>query len=732
MSLNHLAPGTATPLAIECKSLQVTNDVVVNGMITAAGGIESSGPLLEINVDGGAADAIGFFAPRDADIPGPDVYCGLVRDGPSWYLLDDSATAPPDADLGALGDLNVKGLTANGLAHVVGDLTVDSNLGVSGASFLDAVTATSTTISAPAAVVNSTALDQPGIGFYAPRTPVAPGPTQYCGLLREAGDDNKWHLVDGTTTAPPGDLLSHGNLEVDTLKARVVVRVEELKVDDPLFEVNAAAVDDTQTVGFYAQQIPAGPTYYTGLVREPTAKKWYLIDNSAFEPPNPGAYGSLGDFSTAEFKSATADASLEVKGTDVTTTGTGTLHVLSDNGLWLQSSGPYITLERSTPADPAVLGITTDSNAQEWGIGARSGDDDFTLYTTGGTVARFTQANAASFTGTINTAGSGAGDLLIGDGAGAMVRLPPGANGTTLQMSAGTAAWVAPGATGFLPLSGGTMSGAIAMGGNSVTGADAFTGNSLDRASAGTLSIGTGGFSSAITLGKAGQAMSVPCSPTFTDLIVADNGIRTPVLDYLGGSLTVGSPNATGVDVSVLGALTTVKGSLQTNQALTVTTTSALQGAVTFGSGGTSYTLPTARGITNQILVENGGGAPAWTSLSTGQVYASAGVLTGATGYGIAWAQSATAANAAEGVATRHIMLRAGTITRMSYSTANGTATSEYAIRLNGADATTFLGTGAAGTAVVAVAVAIGDTVSLWHTGAGVSPDNSILTIVVT
>lgn len=474
MSLNHLVqPSPGSELDVTFANVAATGNVSVSGMLTASGGIESSGPLVELNSSGGPADAIGFFAPRDADFPGPDVYCGLVRDGASWYLLDDSSSAPPDADLGALGDLNVKGFAASGLAHISGDTIVDSDISaanvLTGGVVATEVETIGLSVADPSLSLNGFAVNQAGIGFSAPITPLAPGPQYYAGLMREAGDDGRWHLFDGVTLLPPADITSaHGDLEVDELKCRVLHRVEELKVDDPLFEINAAAADDSMAVGFYAQQIPVGPTYYTGLVREPTAKKWYLIDNSVFEPPNPGAYGSLGDFRVAEFKSDTGDASLFVSGSDILTGGTGSFHILNAAGLWLQNSSARITLERFTNGGEALVDITTDNTGEEWLFGAAVGDDDFTINTLVDTVVRLKQDKSAEFTGTINGAGLASGDLLVGDGAGAMATLPPGGDGELLTISGGSAAWVAP-----------RMSFAQQFGGNALAAAGYFVSNGL-------------------------------------------------------------------------------------------------------------------------------------------------------------------------------------------------------------------------------------------------------------
>ena len=45
---------------------------------------------------------------------------------------------------------------------------------------------------------------------------------------------------------------------------------------------------------------------------------------------------------------------------------------------------------------------------------------------------------------------------------------------------------------------------------------------------------------------------------------------------------------------------------------MTVDGTSALQGATTFGSGGTTFTLPTADGSANQALITDGSGNVTW------------------------------------------------------------------------------------------------------------------------
>jgi len=45
---------------------------------------------------------------------------------------------------------------------------------------------------------------------------------------------------------------------------------------------------------------------------------------------------------------------------------------------------------------------------------------------------------------------------------------------------------------------------------------------------------------------------------------------------------------------------------------MTVDGTSALQGATTFGSGGTTFTFPTADGTANQALITDGAGNVSW------------------------------------------------------------------------------------------------------------------------
>ena len=51
---------------------------------------------------------------------------------------------------------------------------------------------------------------------------------------------------------------------------------------------------------------------------------------------------------------------------------------------------------------------------------------------------------------------------------------------------------------------------------------------------------------------------------------------------------------------------------INTSGSITTSSTSALQGAVTLGSGGTNWTLPTARGTEDYVLATDGVGGTSW------------------------------------------------------------------------------------------------------------------------
>jgi hypothetical protein len=703
MSLNHVLAGTPVPLAVTFEAAAVVADLSVGGSVAVAGDMKVSGdmtvmgtlnsaePLIELNKMGASAEAIGVYALRE-NPPGPDVYTGFVRDEGSgtWYLFDGSATAPPAADLSQLGEMEAKSLVLSSLLNVQGDATVEGNLGAgnvyTGAVVASSVESATLSTSAAAVVVNDSATNQAGIGLYAPITPLAPGPTYYAGLMRQAGDDAKWHLTDGVTIPPPGDLSSsHGSLEVDTLTCRVLNRVDELKVDDPLFEVNAAAVDDSMAVGFYAQQIPAGPVYFTGLVREPASKNWYLIDNSPLEPPNPGAYANQGHLTVGQLDaSGLINGAGNVYGDLLLGTGSGNMARFPPgaDGTLFQSVGGSPTW--FTPSGGGYLPLGGGTMSDDINMGGNSLTSAPFLDNAAGTVEIAPNAAALSISqpgvisavlgglsvaSTINGAGSASGDLLVGTGANSMATLSPGADGSSLQMSGGAATWVTPSGGGYLPLGGGTMSGPIDLGGNSLT------------------TVGT--------------------------------------VDNSGGIQFIG-PNALGLSISQLGVTTNVRGGLSV--AATVNGAGIGLGDLLVGSGAGSMQRLAPGG--NGTLLQMTGGGPAWTPFSIGQSYGY-GATFAVSGFARANGDASDAADAAEVVGDRQPVLGAGAVRGIGYSTTSGDNTTQYQITKNGGLVSVVTGTGAAGFGAVFVAVAAGDVLACGYNGVGTAPGASTLGLLV-
>ena len=272
-------------------------------------------------------------------------------------------------------------------------------------------------------------------------------------------------------------------------------------------------------------------------------------------------------------------------------------------------------------------------------------------------------------------------------------------------------------------------------GGLQVDQASLLTGNvslagTLDKSSAAALDIG-GTNCTTLGLSRAGQLSQVKGGLQVDQAtLLTGNVTLAGTLDKSSAAaLAIGGTNATSLAISRAGQATTVNGSLTSSQAFTASTTSALVGVVTMGSGGTSYTLPVARGTANQVLTDNGSGVVSFAATNRG-LYQYAGDLA-ANPFAIAGGLTTTAGAAAEGPSTQFTGMIAGTITRLGFRH-GGDATTAFGIYINFVQSGANIVTGGtAGTVACSVAVALGDFISIGHV-AGTNPGNTRLSIIVT
>ena len=106
--------------------------------------------------------------------------------------------------------------------------------------------------------------------------------------------------------------------------------------------------------------------------------------------------------------------------------------------------------------------------------------------------------------------------------------------------------------------------------------------------------------------------------PTLTKIgrnTIHDSAVSTAQLE--DGSVAVADigTNAVGNDELINSESYTV-GGLTASGALSVGTTSALQGQVTMGSGVTDFDFPTTRGASNQVLKLDANGLLGWSAIS--------------------------------------------------------------------------------------------------------------------
>lgn len=347
--------------------------------------------------------------------------------------------------------------------------------------------------------------------------------------------------------------------------------------------------------------------------------------------------------------------------------------------------------------------------------------------------------------------------------------LSVGGNSTLASLGVTGAATVGTtlGVTGASTLASLSVTGSATVGTTlGVTGASTHTGGvltgSINQFEPGALSIGEGSNTSWVRIGRNGGTTTCFSNMLETrvglDTINADtlllgysnavsitshkNHIFNQNITVASGksidtsashALNLGTATCSAVSLGRTGVTTTNSGPLTSTQAFTASSTSALTGQVTMGSGGTSYTLPTARGSANQCLIDNGSGVVSFGTLAIGAkgIYNFGGNLT-ANPFMIHMGLNSSLGAAGENDSTQAIILMDGAIPRLSVQH-SGDATSSIGIYKNYSLVETVVTGGTGGIIPTAgtTTVSTGDFISIKQEG-GTNMGMSKLALIIT
>lgn len=238
------------------------------------------------------------------------------------------------------------------------------------------------------------------------------------------------------------------------------------------------------------------------------------------------------------------------------------------------------------------------------------------------------------------------------------------------------------------------------------------------EAPSGALSLGTN-ITASVSIGKSGLPTTVNGTLNTTQGLYATGGLVSNALQS-SGAMIIGTLPQVDVTISGPGKTTTVAG------ALLVTETSNLKGATTFGTGGTSYVLPTARGTDGQILKIDGSGVVSFAADSSYSVNFGGNINTNVLRYAIPAAPYNYATNVASDYSTRSVVPYNAVLRVMTYNTQSGSATTQIQIRKGGVVQTTLTLAAASGIfSGLNISFSAGDYIELSWNNVGTRPDNT-------
>jgi hypothetical protein len=223
---------------------------------------------------------------------------------------------------------------------------------------------------------------------------------------------------------------------------------------------------------------------------------------------------------------------------------------------------------------------------------------------------------------------------------------------------------------------------------------------------------------------------------TATKIEIADTGVTTEIqgpLDVVetmtaddidtrtATTLLLGKATATKVEIADTGVTTEVQGSLD------VVGTSTLQGATTFGTGGTNFTFPATRGTNDQILKTDGTGTVTWQAESGGggggvYVFTFGGNSLDNNDYLVPNGSSTSGdlTGALSDVSKQMVLSKAGTITSIGYTKNILGTTATLVIYINEGTGTTHpmtSGTNYGTITGLSISIASGDRIAVQQAG---------------
>ena len=357
------------------------------------------------------------------------------------------------------------------------------------------------------------------------------------GYATDASNVNFYNLTLNNKLHVKGDFQVDGSM--------TEIYSSRLDISDGLIELATSNASDSIDIGFYGQYND-GSDKYTGLFRDRTGKSYQLFNNCSSRPNQAGV--TAGSYEYANL--ALNDISLS------------TINGEQNGALAISKSGVMTTVNGTLNVKQAVtldetLTVAADKTTQLGGNVTIKGDID--------TVAA----------GAMTLGGSTATSIDIAD-AGVITTVKGTLNvdqAVTLDETLTVAADKTTQLGGNVTIKGDidtVAAGAMTLGGSTAT--------SIDIADAGVITTvkGTLNVDQAVTLDE-----TLTVAADKTTQLGGNVTIKGDIDTVAAGAMTLGGSTATSIDIADAGVITTVKGTLNVDQAVTLDSTLAVSGTIT-------------------------------------------------------------------------------------------------------------------------------------------------------
>jgi hypothetical protein len=553
-----------------------TNGNVALGYVTATS--------ITASINGNANSATQFQTDRYIDVSGGDITA-------SAELFNGTANATLSASLNTIAGLSagvyggvtnipVVTVAANGRVMAIANTSISTDLLIAGDSGTDTIHLADDTLTFVGGEGITSTVSDNTVSFGVDTTVV------------RSNTAISHQTIDG-------DVQISGNLTV--IGTQTIVTTETLSVSDPLlYLAGNNYTSDVVDIGFVGNYNNGSANLHAGLIRHAGDKDFYVFDSYNVEPDS-----NVIDIAGNGFHVANLHANLISAWSNVTSLEVGTLHVAGtatihelnlDTDLGVAQGG---TGASSFTAGAILVGdgtnaLTTLANTTFSATGSGASNNTITSVTVDA-YGRFTAATFGQISGlTVGQGGTGAssfnaGEVVIGNGSGALVQLANVSSINTNVASANTVGNITTDVYGR------------------VTGftQQEISGLSVAQGGTGASSLSAGG----LLIGNGTGAVSTLANVTYslTGTLGANKTITSLTVDAYGRVSA-----ATASDIS---GLTVTQGG-------TGASTFTAKGIV-YGDGTNALAVTAAAGTSdqtwsNQILTTTNAGVPVWTSTLDG------------------------------------------------------------------------------------------------------------------